>query len=123
MKLSDYKGEAAIDLLADIIEPMALIIADEEIQAMAKKSVPYLSYVKPILKNHKKEIVEILARIDNEPVDVYTENITFLTLPVKILDFLNDPEIQSLFQSQVQASVTPVASFGLAMENTGAAED
>jgi hypothetical protein len=38
MKLSDYKGEEALDVLADIIEPLANIITDEDIQKLANDS-------------------------------------------------------------------------------------
>lgn len=120
MKLSDYKGEAALDVLADIIEPLSSMFADDEIQALAKAdNTAPLQYIKPILKNHKKEIIEILARLDNEPVDEYKAKITLLTLPVKIVEFINDSEVQALFQSQHQ-EVTPLPDFGAVMENTGA---
>ena len=123
MKLSDYKGEAALDVLADIIEPLTLVMADDEIQKLAKAKAPVLKFVKPALKNHKKEIIEILARIENEPIDEYKEKVSVFTLPVQILDLLNEPEVQKLFQSQAQIPVTPLASSTPAMENTEAAEN
>lgn len=110
MKLSDYKGEAAIDLLADIMEPMAIILADKEIQELynAKDEkgnrirVAPIKYVKPMLKNHKTEVLEILARVENIPVDEYREQCNVMTLPMQILEFINDKEIQNLFTSQRQ---------------------
>ena len=69
MRLSDYKGEEALDVLADIIEPMTFILADEEIQKMRKeaaekkKAVPYIKFVTPAIRNHKLEIIQILASI------------------------------------------------------------
>lgn len=110
MKLSDYKGEAAIDLLADIMEPMAIILADKEIQNLyfAKdekgnriRNAP-IKYVKPMLKNHKKEVIEILARVEGIPVEEYREQCNVITLPMQILEFINDKEIQNLFTSQRQ---------------------
>lgn len=121
MRLSDIKGEEALDVLADIIEPMALILADEDVQKLSKqKNVPVLSYVKPMIKNHKKEVIAILARLENETPEEYAEKVTLLSLPMKLVDFINDPEVQSLFHSQEQSQVTSIASSSPAMESTEA---
>ena len=96
MRLSEIKGEQALDVLADIIEPVTAICIDEEIQSMVKSGVPTLKMVKPIIKNHKKEIVEILAILDGENPAEYEVNV--LTLPIKLLELLNDPSIKQLFQ-------------------------
>lgn len=118
MRLSDIKGEEALDVLADIIEPMALILADEDVQKLSKqKNVNALAYVKPMIKNHKKEVIEILARLENEEPEEYAKKVTLLTLPMKIVDFINDPEVQSLFHSQEQSQVTSLASSSPAMES------
>lgn len=106
MKLSDYKGEAALDKLAEIIEPLTAIFADKEMQEIANSdNANALQYIKPILKNHKKEIIEVLACLENEPVDEYKEKVTLLTLPALILEFINDPEVQALFPQQHQKEV------------------
>ena len=108
MKLSEIKGEQALDVLADIIEPVTAICIDEEIQSMVKSGVPTLKMVKPIIKNHKKEIVEILAILDGENPAEYEVNV--LTLPLKLLELLNDPTIKQLFQS---AAIWTKSHFGL----------
>lgn len=121
MKLSDYKGEAALDKLAEIIDPLTTMLADPKLQKIAKqKNVATIKYAKPMLKNHKAEIIEILAALDDEPVETYRDKITLFTLPAKLLEFLNDPEVQALFQSEAQSGVTPLPNFGPVTENTGA---
>lgn len=121
MRLSDFKGEEAIDVLADIIEPLTYILADEEIQKLStEKNVPTIKYVKPMLKNHKKEVIEVLARLDNKSVEDYKSTLSLVTLPMQVLELINDPEVQSLFQSQEQSQVTPIASSSPAMESTEA---
>ena len=123
MRLSDYKGEAALDKLAEIIEPLTTVLADPEMQELAKgKNKSMIKYAKPMLKNHKQEVLEILAALENEPVETYKEKVTLLTLPVKLLEFLNDPEVQALFPSQHQSEVTSLPNFGAVTENTGANE-
>lgn len=38
MKLSEYQGEAALDILADLIEPAGEIMTDKEIGEVFKKT-------------------------------------------------------------------------------------
>ena len=129
MKLSDYKGEEALDVLADIIEPITFILADKDIQKMKeeaeknKKPLPMISYVKPAIKNHKAEIIQILARLENQTPEEYKETLSLATLPVQVLEFINDPEIQKLFISQSQTLTEASASSGSATENTEAKEN
>lgn len=120
-KLSDYKGEEAIELMADIIEPLAVILADEAVQKLAKagEKAP-VKYVKPMLKNHSAEVIEVLARIADEPVEEYNEKVNVFTLPAQLLALVNDPQVRSLFTLQGQTAVTSLASFGSATENTEA---
>lgn len=100
MKLSEIKGEQAIDALAELIEPAAMIFADEDIKNSAKAGEPKLILVKKILKGHKAEVIKILAILDGEDPAEYEPNL--LTLPAKLLEILNDPELTSLFTSQGQ---------------------
>ena len=97
MKLSEIKGEAALDLLADIIEPATEIMADPNIQKIIKAKDKG-KVIKALIKSHKKSIIEILAIIDGVPVDQYDVNV--FTLPVKLLELLNDKELMSFFTSQ-----------------------
>lgn len=124
MKLSDYRGEEAIEVLGDIIEPITAIFADPDLQEISKaKNANAVQYAKPILKNHKKEIIEILARLENEPVEEFKKKVTIFTLPKMLLDFLNDPEVAALFPSQHQIERTQLPDFGAVTENTGAKEN
>ena len=94
MKSSEIKDEKALDVLADLIDPASDIIQDEDfrkefLEGDKKKAV------KLILKNHKKSIIEILAILDGKSIDEY--EVKILTLPAKILEILNDPDLVQLF--------------------------
>ena len=39
MKLSDFKGEGAIEILADIMEPASIIMGDEAVQRMLTQNL------------------------------------------------------------------------------------
>ncbi len=98
MKLSEYQGEAALDLLAELIEPAGEIMADKEIGDVFKQN--RFKAIGMAIKNHKKAVMQILATMDGVPVDEYKCNV--FTLPVKILELLNDPALVQLFTFQGQ---------------------
>ena len=93
-KLSEIKGEEALDVLAEIIEPAAEIFTDENVKK-ALKSESRIKAAKIILKDHKKAIITLMAALEETPVEEYKP--TLLALPALILGVLNDPELQSLF--------------------------
>ena len=93
MKLSEFKDDAALDLIADIIEPATEILADPAIKEAFSRSK--LAAIKVAIKNHKSAIKEIIARLDGKKPEEY--HFTALSLPVKLLSLLNDPELQQLF--------------------------
>lgn len=93
MKLSEYKNEDAIEVIADIIEPLSAIFTDDEI----KKEKNRMKAISKALKKYKKEVIQILARIDGVPVEKYECNA--LTLPIKVLEVMNDKEIQDFLES------------------------
>ncbi len=97
MKLSDYKNEDALDLLAELIEPATKIMTDKNIQKLVKGKNK-AGVVKTIIKSHKSEIIEILAILDGVPVDQY--ECTIFTLPAKILELVNDKDLVNFFTSQ-----------------------
>lgn len=98
MKLSEIKGEAALDFLADIIEPATEIMTDPNMKVLIKAKNKG-AIIKSLIKDHKKSIIEILAALDGVPVEEYQVNV--LTLPIKLLELLNDKELMSFFTSQV----------------------
>lgn len=110
MRLSDIKGEEALDMLADILEPLTEIAQDKEFTGNLGRNTG--KAIKHVLKEHKKAIITMLAVINREDVETYQPSL--LTLPALLLDIFNDEEVIRLFQSQVQI---PTSS-GLATENT-----
>lgn len=116
MNLQNIKGEKALDVLADIIEPATTIIADKEIGEMMRggKTIKAMSRA---LKEYKPQVVEILAALAGETPEEYKQKITVLSLPVALLRLFNDPDVaELLFQSQAQT--VGATSSGPATENT-----
>ena len=120
MKLSEIKGVDAIDVIADIIDPITAIMADEEVKKLAemKPKPPTLLIAKTILKRQKKAILEILAYLHGENPKTY--NPSLIELPIMLVNLINEiqsnEELMSLFHSQPQMSSS--VSSGAVMENT-----
>ena len=99
MKLSEIKGQDAIDALAELITPASEIFTDKKVVETLRKG-DKLEAVKAMLKNHSKAVITMLAILDREDPETYEPSI--ISLPMKLLEFLNDPEVQNLFLSQEQ---------------------
>lgn len=120
MKLSEIKGERALDVLADLIEPAALIMADPKIKAYSESKKPLVGLIGQLIKGHKKEVLKILAVLEGEKPEVYEQKVNVFSLPAKLLDILNDPELKNLFT--LQGQTTDSESSGSATASIGAGE-
>ena len=118
MKLSEIKGERALEVLADIIDPIGEIGEDEEFMTLLTKEKDYKAALKCILKKHSKSTLTIIALLNEEDVETYQPSL--LELPAMVMDLLQDKDFLSLFISQEQS--TEQTSSGPATENTEANE-
>lgn len=118
MKISDYRGEEALDVLADILIPTTEILSDEAVRKASK--VSKVAAVSMAIKNHKEQVIEILARLDGESPEEYVNKISLVTLPARAFELITDKELIAFFQSQSQ--MTGETSYGSATENIGGSE-
>lgn len=115
MRLSEIKGEDALDVLAELLEPAAEIMGDKAVQA-AYNDGNVVKAVKVAIKGHKKAVMHVLAVTEGADPETYSPNV--FSLPAKLLEILNDPEILGLFSWQQ----TDETSSGAATENIEVAE-
>ena len=111
--MKERTNDQSLELFADLLEPFAEILQDEEVSAAFKAEKPVRG-ISVAIKRHKKEVVEILARIDGKDPAEYKVNV--LSLPMRLLRLVSLPEVKELFRSQGQ--VTTAAFSGSATENT-----
>lgn len=97
MKLSEIKGKEAIETLANLMEPVSKIAADKDVQDAVQSKQPLPIIVKKLLQGHPDEVIEVLALLDGADPKSYEPSL--LSLPMKLLEILNDEEIQALFFS------------------------
>lgn len=112
MRLSDIKGDRTLEVIAEIIDPIANIAEDEESSAMFKreklpdgmtakkflmkrvrKSLPVL------LKGHKADIIAILSAIEGVSAEEYAGALNLVKLVKDCTDLLTDESFMQLFIS------------------------
>ena len=108
-------NEEQLELFADLIEPAGEIIGDKAVRdtLSAGKTAAAAKYA---IKNHKKAVIEILARLDGEEPETYVVPGP-LGLAAKLLAVLNTKEFSEVFIGQDQKNAAE--SGGPATENIG----
>jgi hypothetical protein len=126
MKLSEYRGDDALEVLAELLEPAVEILADADIAAAWRDKNPnktrgqkQLKAVSIAIKKHKEAVIAILAALDHETPDEYREKINVVTLPKKLLEVLNDKDLRNFFTSQEQTKDEPSGSASASTEVPG----
>ena len=114
MKLSEYKDGEALDVLADLIEPTALIFADKDMRDSLHKCSNKAQMASVVIKTHKNEVMRILAAVNGVPADEYHCNL--LTLPRQVMEIMNDEDLMDFFKSWGQTEGEN--NSGSASENT-----
>jgi len=118
VRLTDYEGEEAIELWADLLDPISNIINDANIAKVIRSGKTRLVIAQEILKRHRSDAEKILLRIDPEPING-------LNLVVRLIAILADigsnEEIKSFFGYAAQEKMAEGSS-GLDTENTEAEE-
>lgn len=113
MTFYELSGEEALDAVADLMEPFVAIFGDKRV-ADAYRSGNTILAAKTAIKEHKKDVIRVLAIMEGEDPETYKPSA--MALPIQLLKMLNHPEIKELFPSR--PSQTPHASSGSVMANT-----
>jgi hypothetical protein len=110
MKLSDFKDEKAIEVVAALLVPMGNIAKNAENAEARGKSK--LEFASSMLKNNAADVKNMLAILsDVDPEDYHC---TAASVLVDVMQMFNDPELMQLFGLQSGTA----ASSGSASEST-----
>lgn len=103
MKLSDIKGDRVLDVIADIIDPIANMVQDKDVAAMFKReAVPdgmeardffakrMCKGLPVLLKSHKADIIAIMAAIEGVTPEQYAESLDFQKLFTDVMELVTD---------------------------------
>ena len=106
MRISDYKGEKALYKLAEMLEPITVIMTDDEVKDNLRKKSGRMAAVKAMISKHAHAVIEIFGILDDvdmtKDYDKYAETVTLISLPKRLLEILNDPDLMELFYSEGQ---------------------
>lgn len=112
MRLSDIRGDRTLDVIADIIDPIANIAEDPEAAELftrkklpegmtpkgfllqrARRSVPVL------LKHHKADVIAILSAIEGTSQEQYAGDLNLAKLFKDCVELLTDEAFTTFFTS------------------------
>ncbi len=93
-KLSEIRGEDALDVLAELLEPASEIFTDDDFVTNIRNGNKLQAAV-VVLHAHKKAVLRVLATLEGVPIEEYKP--TVVEIPKLILEVLNDPDIVSVF--------------------------
>ena len=110
MKLGEIKAERAVEVIADLIAPIANIASDfpdfKQVFTSEKKEGEedrdtavriFKEKIPDLLKSHKSDVLEILCTIN----DKKPEDLSVVDIIKGVVELTNDPDFMSLFLSAV----------------------
>lgn len=109
MKLSEIKGERAIEVIAELIDPVAEIASSEKIKELfpivpkdgetpQKAAIRVIkTNIPELLKFHKKEVAKILGILENTD----PEKLSLADISFGLVDLAGDKAFIELFSSAV----------------------
>ena len=112
MKLSEVKGDRTLDVIADVIDPIANIAQDKDVAAMFKReAVPegmeaheffaarMRAGMPALLKGHKSDIIAILAAIEGVAPEQYAASLNLAKLFTDVMELLTDEAFVNFLSS------------------------
>ena len=112
MKLSDIKGDRVLDVIADIIDPIANMVQDKDVAAMFKReAVPdgmeardffakrMRKGLPVLLKSHKADIIAVMAAIEGVTPGQYAASLDFPKLFTDVMELVTDDALLNFLSS------------------------
>nr|DAH78807.1 MAG TPA: hypothetical protein [Caudoviricetes sp.] len=103
MKLSDIKGEEVFDVIGEVAGPIASIATDDKVIAAAKacqgkSNSEVVRWLVPVIfKDHRDDLVAVLAAVNLTTTEEYMAGVTMPKLIADVADVLGDSELLAFF--------------------------
>lgn len=107
-KISELQQEEAIEVLGEIIDPLATIFADKEVIDTIRGNGTKVQAINIVCRKYASELIDIMAAVDGVPRSEYKVNI--FTLPVAVMAIINDEELKDFFTSQVVGLIPDIST-------------
>lgn len=124
-KLSEFKDDEAMDVLAEILDPMVNIMKNKDfvlaIRGDREKEIKpnRVEAIKIAIKDNRSDVVKVMAVLNETPVEEFHYNL--LTLPQMMVEMFNDKELMGFFGYQSEKDSE--TSSGSATESTEESQD
>lgn len=123
MKLSDVKGDRTLDVIADLIDPIANIAQDKDVSEMFKRqAVPegmearefftarMRKGMPALLKGHKDDIIAILATIEGVTPDEYAASLNLAKIIKDFMELVTDEAFIGFLSSSMSEKADTAAT-------------
>lgn len=108
MKLSEFKDEKAVEVVAKLLVPIGRIVSNKE-NAKARNGTQ-LEFASAILANNPKDVMNMLAILND--ADPKTYHCTAATVIFDVMNMLSDEELIRLFGLQRQTKTSSTSASG-----------
>lgn len=112
MRLSDIKGDRVLDVIADIIDPIANMAQDKDVAAMFKReTVPdgmeardfFVGRMRKglpvLLKGHKADVIAVMAAIGGVTPEQYAASLDIPKLFTDVMELVTDDALLDFLSS------------------------
>lgn len=113
MKLSDFKDEEALDVMADLIAPATRIFSNRQLLTAVKNGKNKLELARLAIKADKKAVLEMLAILSGTAKEEF--HCTIPSILMQLSELMNDKELLDFLSS--------VEQMGDASASTSASEN
>lgn len=98
-KILDARGEEALDVLADLLDPVTEIATDPEISGMMQTggSATVAQLAAAVLRRHKSAVMQIMAIDDGKTAEEERGLLSAVTIPARLLRLLSNESVKELF--------------------------
>ncbi len=98
-RILDARGEEALDVLADLLDPITEIATDPEISGMMQTggSATVAQFAAAVLRRHKSAVMQIMAIDDGKTAEEERGILSAVTVPARLLKLLSNPAVKELF--------------------------
>lgn len=104
-RLSEIKGEEAIDVMAALMSPASIILSDKSVkERMQAKGSTMAEVAAYVIKSHRDSVIDMLTIMSGETRNEYVESMSALSLLQDVIYMFNEPELQELFTGQAQSA-------------------
>lgn len=112
MRLSDVRGDRTLDVIADLVGPVASIAEDEAAAALFRRErVPegmtasqffakrVRTSLPTLLRGHKGDVISILSTVKGVTPEEYADGLSLASLLADVADLLSDEEFLGFLTS------------------------